>query len=125
MSGQEAPRANRSGDPCPPWCVTDHGKLLIPGQPVFGYDDTHASDPVTAELAPTSVMVRRRPGQKTVTVDIDRVVNLVSLTPDRAKALADVLACLRSWEDVGQLAGELRAAASVALGADGPRGGAR
>lgn len=118
-------RANRDGDPCPSWCTQDHGELLIPGKPVFGYMDGHASDPMTAELAPTSVKVRRAPGQKTVTVDVDRIVNLVSLTPDRARALADVLDCCRSREDVWQLIGELRTAAGIALDTDSPQGGAR
>lgn len=118
MSAPEAPRANRDGDLCPPWCAADHDELLIPGQPVFGYMDGHVSDPVTAELAPTSVKVRRAPGQKTVTVDVDRIVNLVSLTPDRAKALANVLDCCRSWEDIGQLIGELRTAAQIARDTD-------
>jgi hypothetical protein len=36
-----APRANRKGSPCPPWCAADHGKVLIEardGRPAVTYD---------------------------------------------------------------------------------------
>ena len=38
MTTEQAPRQNSEGDPCPPWCVTDHGKY-----------DFHGSEPVIVE----------------------------------------------------------------------------
>jgi hypothetical protein len=31
MCASQAPRQNREGDACPPWCVTDHGKYGFHG----------------------------------------------------------------------------------------------
>jgi hypothetical protein len=31
VNEDQAPRQNRDGYPCPPWCVTDHDQELIPG----------------------------------------------------------------------------------------------
>jgi len=31
MTEDQAPRQNRDGHPCPPWCVTDHDKEMISG----------------------------------------------------------------------------------------------
>jgi hypothetical protein len=38
------PPTNRAGQPCPPWCVTNHDEELIPGKPEHGYMDGHASE---------------------------------------------------------------------------------
>lgn len=43
-----SPNHNRSGDPCPGFCTTDHEDLVIPGKPQFGYVNTHWSDPMKA-----------------------------------------------------------------------------
>ena len=31
MNEDQAPRQNRDGDPCPPWCVTDHARYSFHG----------------------------------------------------------------------------------------------
>jgi hypothetical protein len=31
VTEDQAPRQNRDGHPCPPWCVTDHGKYSFHG----------------------------------------------------------------------------------------------
>jgi hypothetical protein len=42
----EAPRANRRGEPCPPWCITDHVNLIVADDPDCGFRDWHGSDAV-------------------------------------------------------------------------------
>lgn len=39
----EAARANRNGDPCPPWCTTEHDKPVVKGRPSLGYRDHHSN----------------------------------------------------------------------------------
>jgi hypothetical protein len=51
------PRANRDGDPCDDWCVTDHSRLVIEGL----YADTHLSEPLAAHGC-MQVIVTRYPG---------------------------------------------------------------
>lgn len=117
MSALEAPRANRDGDPCPPWCVTDHDELLIPGQPVFGYLANHVSDPMTGELHPMAVKVCRYPDG--TAVEIDRHVTILKLSAQQAGNLADVLEWLPGLLGTSQLIDELRVAAAIALEAEG------
>lgn len=40
MTDEAAPRRNRDGDACPPWCVTDHGEEPIPGE----FQAAHSSE---------------------------------------------------------------------------------
>ena len=117
-AGAEA-RANRNGDPCPSWCATDHGGLLVTGQPSFGYLNGHASDPMTGQLLPAAdVRVRRSglAGEGTRVFVAHCGIPALSIAPDTAETLAALLESLAgSKADVEQLADELRAAAAIAL----------
>jgi hypothetical protein len=57
MTQSEAPqvRANRDGDPCPGFCTTTHGELLVPDAPQYGYMDDHWS---VALIEDAPVLVR-------------------------------------------------------------------
>lgn len=120
MSAQEAPRANRNGDPCPDWCAQTHDELLIPGDPSFGYMDGHVSEPVSTALSPrVQVRVRQYADAAPATVDVTRyMLPVLSLSADKASILADLLDSLPGSSGVAQLIDDLRAAAGIA-GASG------
>lgn len=111
-------RVNREGDPCPPWCRTDHAEMLIPGKPRFGYMSGHYSDPIhQAPGAPGAVMLALEPsaGAETavsLALAPGGVVRLM-LSPEQARELARVIEH-DSGDRRGMLAAELRAAASIA-----------
>lgn len=111
------PRANRNGDPCPPWCVQDHNELLIAGKPEFGYMNGHVSDPVTGQLGLRAEVRVRRSGLagEPAAVDVTRyTLPVLSLHHEKATALAALLESLSTRWDLEQLVDELRQAAVIA-----------
>jgi hypothetical protein len=111
-----APRANRQGDPCPPWCTSDHSKLVIEDKPQFGYMDHHFSDYMTAR-SETAVKLHRVPGSPTF-VRIDR------LSPEEgvltARQAEDLAAFLEGAPvSMTELISQLRAAAAAADAGEG------
>lgn len=102
-------RANQAGNPCPPWCTTDHAKI-----------QTHMSDPMTSGL-PWESRVRivqsassyrsERP-----TVSVSKIAATVLLDHSDAEGLAGLLEELADGctpDQLRELADEVRAAASV------------
>jgi hypothetical protein len=115
-TGITAPRANRDGHPCPPWCTADHDEPLIGGRPELGYVDTHRSDPMTDPARLVRVRAAQYPG-KAAEVQLHKIgTGIVGLMPERARILADVLeeTARLGASAVTQLADELRAAAAIA-----------
>ncbi len=105
---EEAVRANRDGDPCPPWCTTPHDVMTVDGDPRFGYLSIHASDYMVTRGG--AVKVTKRPGAPArLRVDGGEQFHL---TPAQAETLAEILEA--AADGPADLAGQLRCAASVA-----------
>jgi len=102
-------RTNRDGNPCPPWCTTDHDRLVISDKPQFGYMDGHFSDYVAAN-GEAAVKLSRDPHEE-ILVRIDRL-GQSGLTVEKAEELAAFLAS--APVGLAELAGQLRAAAAIA-----------
>jgi hypothetical protein len=106
-------RANSQGQPCPAWCATGHGELLIPGKPQFGYVDGHYSDPMGAEL-PMVKLTAGPWGDAEPEVLLQDAYGLTSLQLGTAAAgkLAVLLAASHGGAD--RLSVELRMAVTIA-----------
>lgn len=109
-----AGRANRNGDPCPPWCTTDHGREIFPGF----HNDIHASTSAPARGSLTFAIATQVPGR--TWGEGPRVLAAVlgaaiALEQDDALSLAEMVdkLSLVSSGDLPLLAADIRAAAAL------------
>lgn len=109
-------RTNRSDDPCPPWCVTDHDEILMTlssGRVV--HNGAHRSDPIASRFPAPEVRVTKRRDGTWVSLNargayLSGPEALSSAQADRLAALLEVLGA----DDGGRLSDDLRAAAAIA-----------
>jgi len=106
MTENQAPRQNRDGHPCPPWCVTDHDQFSFHGAeriavPVAEYRTFH----VRAIQFPV-------PRQPEIQLAGD---GMVSVRSDQAEDLAAIVEQLAAAtpEQHRELAAAIRQAAAV------------
>lgn len=112
-------RANRSGDPCPLWCVTDHDEVLHQSETHVLYCDGHRSAPVTAPPAVQVKVFRYTADGGDDEVEIAGGVplgRLDQLLADDAESLARILSGIEDWDTFNQLVRDLRTAAATARG---------
>jgi hypothetical protein len=112
-----APRANRGGHPCPPWCVTDHNELEVPWDRSFGYQLIHASGPMRAGQGFVTLLQDGVPGAEAkVSIDVPsprpHMRVSLSMPPRQAQQVALLLDAVHSQPE---LAAQVRAAAATAL----------
>lgn len=117
-SRQDSPRANRAGHPCPAWCTTNHDELLVDGNPGFGYMDNHTSSYLDSGPHLGAVKVAR--SARKGTTEVRLYGPGLSLTPEEADALAQLLEDRHSLAGIASLIDELRSAAQIARDTDTP-----
>ena len=123
MNEDQAPRQNRDGHPCPPWCQTDHDEVHGPaGTYLF-----HGGPPADIEMLgvtglPDKIITRAfhvgHPG-------FDPVVSVASvrygtggqrpqawIPASEAVALAGIIDMLDDWDQVRALVAAIRQAAA-------------
>jgi hypothetical protein len=116
------PRANRSGDPCPEWCVTDHDAVLLEaadGRPAL-YAHGHHSDPVT-DNGPFAPRVYVGEYGTEVRVFASTLSKTLHALPGRqAEELAGFIEQLAECppDQLRQMAADVRAAAATARAAE-------
>lgn len=114
-----AARANRDGSQCPPWCTSDHDRVLVAGTDI--YMSVHRSDPIVNNYPEPRVRVTQdgQPGSCRQKVSMLAGNGFVSVDLDNADDLADLLDGL---EDLVRFepsrlrlyADQIRAAAAIA-----------
>lgn len=123
MTGDQAPRQNRDGHPCPPWCETDHkevhgpaGPYMFHGGPVTRIEVDgktslpdeiitrafHVGDPRWEPVVSVAA-IRRGTGAKDPNI---------WLSPADAKDLAAIIDMIDDWDQVRQLIAAIRQAAA-------------
>lgn len=111
VSDTRAPRANRDGDQCPPWCTQDHDLPLIPDNPAHGYIGGHWSDPSAVDGVRVSLGLQ--PGLDTAPkVCLSGNFGLTSVFFSLAEA--DKVAVILGQAGAGLLAALVRAAVATA-----------
>lgn len=108
-SDTRAPRANSLGDPCPAWCVTDHGAPIIPGIPGLGAMDMHYSLPMGDGEPSVRVIQAARLARPQVIIRMPHADVNVSITLELEHAELPGTAALGE-----RLAAQLATAASIA-----------
>jgi hypothetical protein len=92
MTEDQAPRQNRDGHPCPPWCTVDHDKELIPGH----FSNSHGAEGVSVRSIHARAVLNPARGEAVVQVSVPGI-NAGSLFLEAEHAgylaiLAEVLA---------------------------------
>ena len=64
MTSGQAPRQNRDGHPCPPWCVVEHDQQLMPGY----FNTSHAAESVRIHLTSVRAVLQPAVGNAKVQV---------------------------------------------------------
>ena len=116
MTGSQASGQNRDGDPCPPWCVTDHGTpvsslshwgtavtIELPGTGRISTRAAHLGS--ASDRAEVSVTAFRH-GGKGEAPDL-------RLNARDAKYLAAIVDMLDDWDEVRGLVAAIRQAADI------------
>jgi uncharacterized protein CbrC (UPF0167 family) len=113
VNEDQAPRQNRNGHLCPPWCVTDHDAQLVPGH----FTEAHGGDGESFNVSghnwvtarPCHVTSRQPEVQVTLCG-----VGSVFVAPPAAQDLASLIDALADAApaDVRQLAASIRKAAA-------------
>lgn len=125
MNENQAPRQNSQGDPCPPWCVTDHdevhgdagrftahqgsgGRIEVPGALTFTPDliavcANRDGEPGGGRARILLNCIRYGPGRGNAHLFIE---------PGDAEVLAAVLDMLDDWSQVRELVAAIRKAAA-------------
>jgi hypothetical protein len=124
MTRDQAPRANREGHPCPPWCATDHGTPIsslshwgtavtidLPGTGRIRARAAHLGS--AADRAEVSVTAFRH-GGKGEAPDL-------RLSVSDAKHLAVIIDMLDDWDEVRALTAAIRKAATDITGETGEK----
>ena len=108
---QNPARANRHGDPCPPWCTIDHAKTFtVPGFEEVHHLDAHQGDPRRADGTYSMV----RPFKRTSDRETAVVVDGLQVYPENVENLARLIESLAGAtpEQLRQLAELIRATAA-------------
>ena len=125
MTGDQAPRHNRDGHLCPPWCQTDHDEVHGPaGAFAFhGGPATRIELPGTGKTSlPDEIITRAfHPGHPR----FEPVVSVsalqhgtgtenpqIWLSPADAKVLAGIIDMIDDWDQVRRLVAAIRQAAA-------------
>jgi hypothetical protein len=111
-----APRANRRGGPCPPWCVTDHGRVLAgarDGEPAITFDAHCGPDHHAAAFAFASVAQGDYERDPVVHVAVGHASTHVAAGGPAAEKLAQFLESVAGLDAAGirRLAAAVREAA--------------
>jgi hypothetical protein len=128
VTQDQAPRQNRNGDPCPPWCVADHdrrgnshqtptvavevdGLTSLPDKlPVFGTK----ADPADTRDRDYVTVAALRYGR-------DADDPQLHLSAEDARSLLAILGMIDEWDQLNALAAAIRKAAADITGTDGAR----
>ena len=124
MNESQAPRQNRDGHPCPPWCQTDHEEVHGPA----GHLRAHWGIRVTIEVPGRSAYLEDQITAGPVHDGAERGAPHVGvfairygrddqdpqllLKPGDAEDLAAILDILDDWSQVRELAAAIRKAAA-------------
>jgi Domain of unknown function (DUF6907) len=123
VTGDQAPRQNRDGHPCPPWCQTDHDEVHGPAG-AYGF---HGGPATRIEVdgktsIPDDIITRAfhagYPGSEPVVsvAVFQRGAGpenpQIWLSPDDAKHLAAIIGAIDDWDQLSRLAAAIRQAAA-------------
>jgi hypothetical protein len=124
VNEDQAPRQNRDGHPCPPWCTTGHGTpvsslshwgaavtIELPGTGRIGARAAHPGS--ASDRAEVSVTAFRH-GGKGEAPDL-------RLSARDAKYLAAIIDMLDDWDEVRGLVAAIRQAAADITGETGEK----
>jgi hypothetical protein len=113
VTSDQAPRQNRKGHPCPPWCVTDHDEELVPGHFTEGHGGEGEALNVSGHNWVTARACHVMSRQPEVQVTLSGVGS-VFVAPPAAEDLAGLVDALADAApaDVRQLAAAIRQAAA-------------
>lgn len=122
-----AARANRLGEPCPPWCAADHDAVVLERDGADTvYAHAHASRPITDDgpFAPRVYVGEFGADARVCASSLSRTLHV--LPGYQAEELAGFLEQLASYtpDQLRRMAADVRAAAAIARGSEAA-GGAR